>query len=112
MSVPPAGSSAKRAARTFGMDSTSSTVREQWARADLPVRRLHRDGGAAIRPRGLEAFRALVATVGWTVDHAVERPFSDHVRLLPTAPRRAGTWGSGHASSSQSSPASSPNFTA
>lgn len=58
-------------------------------RADDPVRRLHRDGGAAIRPRGLEVFRALVAPAGWRVQRAIERPFSDHVTLTPAPAARA-----------------------
>jgi hypothetical protein len=53
-------------------------------RADEPVRRLHLDGGAAIHPRGLEAFRALVAPTGWDVARAIARPFSDHVALVPS----------------------------
>jgi len=50
-------------------------------RADEPVRRLHRDGGVATRPRGLDNFRKLIAPTGWTVSRAIERPFSDHVIL-------------------------------
>ena len=53
-------------------------------RADEPNRRLHRDGGAATQPRGLECFRQVIAPTGWTVTRAIERPFSDHVVLSPS----------------------------
>jgi len=52
-------------------------------RADEPIRRLHRDGGAATRPRGLDTFRKLIAPTGWIVCRAIERPFSDHWTLSP-----------------------------
>ncbi|MBI4165047.1 MAG: hypothetical protein HY508_04865 [Acidobacteria bacterium] len=52
-------------------------------RADEPVRRLHRDLGAATRPRGLDTFRKLIAPTSWTVSRAIERPFSDDVILSP-----------------------------
>jgi hypothetical protein len=34
-----------------------------------------------LQPRTLEAFRSLTASAGWTVERAVERPFSYHVLL-------------------------------
>jgi hypothetical protein len=50
-------------------------------RADGPIHKLHAQRRAATHPRGLDAFRALVARAGFTVARAVERPFSDHVVL-------------------------------
>lgn len=50
-------------------------------RADEPIRRLHQDGRARTHPRGMEAFRKLIAPTGWTVSRAIERPFSDQVSL-------------------------------
>ena len=57
-------------------------------RADEPVRRLHRDGGVTIVPRGLEPFRRLVGRAGWSVPRAIERTFSDHVVLSPSSAAR------------------------
>jgi hypothetical protein len=54
-------------------------------RADDPIKRLHLSGRPATRPRGLSLFRALVARAGWRVTKAIERPFSDHVMLTPSA---------------------------
>jgi len=51
-------------------------------RADEITRRLYRTGGPAVRPRGIEIFRALAARGGWKVARLIERPFSDHVALL------------------------------
>lgn len=50
-------------------------------RADKPIRRLGQDGQSSARPRGLEAFRRLIAPTGWTIGRVIERPFSDHVTL-------------------------------
>jgi hypothetical protein len=50
-------------------------------RADEPIRRLLQVSAAALRPRGLEAFRRLVEPIGWRVTQVIERPFSDHVTL-------------------------------
>jgi hypothetical protein len=58
-------------------------------RADGPTRRLLQTSLAALRPRGLDAFRALVARVGWTVARAIARPFSDQVALVRSSPQPA-----------------------
>jgi hypothetical protein len=50
-------------------------------RADEATRLLHQTGGAAVRPRGLPAFTALVQKAGWNVARTVERPFSDQFIL-------------------------------
>jgi hypothetical protein len=50
-------------------------------RADEPAQRLHQTNRAALRPRGIEAFRILVQRSGWRVVRVVERPFSDQVVL-------------------------------
>jgi hypothetical protein len=50
-------------------------------RADEPTRLLHQTGGAAVRPRGLPAFRVLAQNAGWNLTRAVERPFSDQFIL-------------------------------
>jgi hypothetical protein len=50
-------------------------------RADEPAQRIQRSTHAATRPRGLDAFRALVDRAGWQVTRAVERPLSDQVVL-------------------------------
>lgn len=50
-------------------------------RADETARRLRRGARHAIRPRGLEVFRALAARHGWRVVRAIERPLSDQVVL-------------------------------
>lgn len=44
--------------------------------------RLHSGIGVTLRPRTPEAFRDLVERSGWQVDRVIERPFSDHVRLV------------------------------
>jgi len=36
----------------------------------------------AVKPRSLEAFRALAARSGWTIDRAIERPASYNVRMV------------------------------
>jgi hypothetical protein len=54
-------------------------------RADKPFRRMRLSGQAAIRPRGLARFRTLIGPTGWQVTRAIERPFSDHVMLTPSA---------------------------
>jgi hypothetical protein len=51
-------------------------------RADELTRKLRQTGGAATRPRGLAAFRELVAKANWRISRAVERPFSDQVVLV------------------------------
>lgn len=50
-------------------------------RADEPVRRMMRTSGAALVPRGIDAFRALAARAGREMTRVLERPFSDHVAL-------------------------------
>lgn len=50
-------------------------------RADELTRRLYQSGGPAIRPRGLDVFRALAARGGWKIARVIERPFSDSVAL-------------------------------
>ncbi len=52
-------------------------------RADRPMQRLRETSQPATRPRGLEVFRALVARAGWSVERAIERPFSDQVVMVP-----------------------------
>jgi len=47
----------------------------------LNSRRLHETSGAAIRPRGMDVFRALVEKAGWKVTRVIERPFSDQFVL-------------------------------
>jgi hypothetical protein len=47
-----------------------------------PMRALQTAGRTATRPRTLEAFRALAEEAGWSVQHAIERPFSYHARLV------------------------------
>ncbi len=51
-------------------------------REGRPVRASLIAGRVAIRPRTMEAFRALAKQGGWTVQMAIERPFSYHVRLM------------------------------
>jgi hypothetical protein len=51
-------------------------------RADAATRRLLETSRAALRPRGLDVFGALVARAGWTIARAIPRPFSDHVALV------------------------------
>jgi hypothetical protein len=50
-------------------------------RADETTQRLHKMGSSAVKPRGIEAFRALVQKSGWSVERVAERPFSDHFLL-------------------------------
>ncbi len=45
--------------------------------------RLIAAGGAAIRPRALEAFAALARDAGWTLERSIDRPFSHQVALRP-----------------------------
>jgi hypothetical protein len=54
-------------------------------RADAPIRQLHLSSRAATKPRGLARFRTLAATAGWELNKVIERPFSDHVWLQPSA---------------------------
>jgi hypothetical protein len=51
-------------------------------RDDDPNRLLHGTNLIPIKPRGLKIFTALVKRAGWSVETAVERPFSDVVRLV------------------------------
>jgi hypothetical protein len=51
-------------------------------REGRPVRASLIAGRVAIRPRTMEAFRALAEQGGWIVQMAIERPFSYHVRLV------------------------------
>jgi len=51
-------------------------------RDDETSRRLRRGSSHAIRPRGLEVFRALAARSGWRIARAVPRPLSDQVALV------------------------------
>lgn len=48
---------------------------------DDPRHRIHRWTRIPVIPRGLAVFGALVHGAGWRIDEAVERPFSDIVRL-------------------------------
>jgi hypothetical protein len=41
-------------------------------------------GGAAIRPRSLDAFTALARDAGWTLERSIDRPFSHQVALRPS----------------------------
>jgi hypothetical protein len=50
-------------------------------RADETAQRLRQGGRHAIRPRGLEVFRALAAKSGWRIARAIARPLSDQVAL-------------------------------
>ena len=54
-------------------------------RADAPIERLRSSSRVPTRPRGLAVFSALIQTSGFTVERALERPFSDHVVLVPRA---------------------------
>lgn len=51
-------------------------------RGDGPARYLNASSKIPIQPRRLEDFRALVERAGWTVEQALERPFSYNVRLV------------------------------
>jgi hypothetical protein len=46
------------------------------------TRASHRGAEVAVRPRALDAFRALVAEAGWTIERTIERPLSFHVRMV------------------------------
>jgi hypothetical protein len=50
-------------------------------RDDENNRRLHEFNKIPIRPRGLGTFGALAQRAGWRIEHAIERAFSDNVRL-------------------------------
>jgi hypothetical protein len=52
-------------------------------RADEPMQRLRRYSQIPTRPRGLPVFRPLVERAGFRVKQVIERPFSDHVTLVP-----------------------------
>ncbi|HEY2732460.1 MAG TPA: hypothetical protein VGI70_00670 [Polyangiales bacterium] len=54
-------------------------------RADAPTQQLYLSSRAATKPRGLNRFRTLAATAGWELKKVIERPFSDHVWLQPSA---------------------------
>lgn len=45
------------------------------------TRASHRGAEVAVRPRTLDAFRALVAKAGWAIERTIERPLSYHVRM-------------------------------
>lgn len=51
-------------------------------RADGPAREVSSSTGIATRPRGLAAFQELARHAGWAVATALERTFSDNVRLV------------------------------
>lgn len=51
-------------------------------RNDDPNRLLHGTSMIPVIPRGLTVFTALVKRAGWRVETAIERPFSDVVRLV------------------------------
>ena len=52
-------------------------------RADSLTQQLHKTNGAAIRLRGLPAFRTLVQKAGWNVTRVVERPFRPvHAKVI------------------------------
>jgi hypothetical protein len=51
-------------------------------RDDETSRRLRRGTTHALRPRGLEVFRALAARSGWQIARAIARPLSDQVALV------------------------------
>jgi hypothetical protein len=50
-------------------------------RSDEAAQVMLATGNAALQPRGIEAFRTLVARAGWKVTTVIERFFSDHVLL-------------------------------
>jgi hypothetical protein len=52
-------------------------------RADAPMQRLRSSSRLPTLPRGLALFEALVEPAGFTLERAIERPFSDHVVLVP-----------------------------
>ena len=45
-------------------------------------------GGAAVRPRGRDAFAALARSAGWRVARVVDNPLSSVVSLAPAPPDR------------------------
>ena len=53
-------------------------------RADEPMQRLRATSRIPTRPRGLPVFRNLAERAGFRLDRVIERPFSDHVTLVPT----------------------------
>jgi hypothetical protein len=52
-------------------------------RADEPMQRMRRHSRIPTRPRGLSVFGPLVERAGFRLDQVIERPFSDHVTLVP-----------------------------
>jgi len=52
-------------------------------RADEPMQRMRRYSDVPTRPRGLPVFRALIERAGFRLTNVIERPFSDHVTLVP-----------------------------
>lgn len=54
-------------------------------RGDAPMQRLRSQSPVPTRPRGLAVFSALIEPAGFGVARAIERPFSDHVVLVPRA---------------------------
>jgi len=62
-----------------------TAILEKRKRPDGPALHLRRrlSRGAA-RPRSLEVFSALARRGGWSVDKAIERPFSHNFRLKKT----------------------------
>jgi hypothetical protein len=50
-------------------------------RDDDPNRLLHGTNVIPVKRRGLAVFTALVQRAGWRVETAIEKPFSDVVRL-------------------------------
>lgn len=53
-------------------------------RADLPMQVMKRQSAAATIPRGIHVFRTLAEKSGFAIDRVIERPFSDHVKLIST----------------------------
>jgi hypothetical protein len=54
-------------------------------RADEPMQRMRRYSQIPTRPRGLPVFRTLAERSGFRLENVIERPFSDHVTLVPHA---------------------------
>jgi hypothetical protein len=52
-------------------------------RADAPMQRVRASSRVPTRPRGLAVFRPLAARAGFFLERVIERPFSDHVTLVP-----------------------------
>jgi hypothetical protein len=60
------------------------------SRPDGPALHLHRGiSRGTARPRSLEVFNALARRGGWSVDQAIERPFSHNFRLKKSPPALA-----------------------